>query len=398
MAYTLGKPRLLVVSTALHHPHRYRLHNFLPVLREYFNVYAVDIALMSYDLHGAIRVRDIVGRLARTTNRVKLDVVEGAPIITIRSILPFDLGVITTSTVIASRLVEKMRGYDIALASPFASCIPFLVRDLDVTWVYEDVDRFYEFYRNPFMRAIARSIEYSCILESSYVVAASPLLGLEDKALRDNGVEVIPNGINYEFIHGNAKPYSKARREDTIVYVGAIEAWTGLEDAVKAIGILAKRGVKARLLIVGDYNSSYGMRLKAMIHRLGLDNMVFMVGRKPYNEIPRILGMSTIGIILFKPSRLTRMAMPYKVLEYGAAGLPIIAYDTGIIGSLIRRHRAGLVVRPGDIVGVADAIEALLCDRSLRRELAFNADNMSRLYDVKVLARKEAELLLSLAS
>ncbi len=374
------------------------MHNFLPVLRKYFNVCAVDIALMSYDLQGTTSIGSLVRKLTRIEDRVKLDIIEDTPTITIRSILPFDLGVVTTSTVIASRIIEKIRGYDIALASPFASCIPFLIGNSDIVWVYEDVDRFYEFYKNPFMKAIAKSIEYSCIIESSYVIAASPLLGLEDKLLRGGSVEIVPNGIDYEFIHSNAKLYSKARRNDTIVYVGAIEEWTGLGDAVKAMSILARRGVKAKLLVVGDYSSSYGMKLKAMIHRLGLEDMVFMVGRKPYSEIPRILGTSTIGIILFKPSRLTRMAMPYKVLEYGAAELPIIAYDTGITGKLVRRHRAGLVIEPGDIVGVADAVESLLSDEGLRRELALNADNMAKLYDVRVLARREAELLLRLAS
>jgi glycosyltransferase involved in cell wall biosynthesis len=48
------------------------------------------------------------------------------------------------------------------------------------------------------------------------------------------------------------------------------------------------------------------------------------------------------------------------LLQSLGAGIPAIVYDIGGLGELIRRYEAGAVVEPGDVAGMAAALERLL--------------------------------------
>ena len=53
--------------------------------------------------------------------------------------------------------------------------------------------------------------------------------------------------------------------------------------------------------------------------------------------------------------------------------MPVVAYDVGGIAEPVRRFGAGRVVEPGDVAGLAAAIEELLADPSEARAGALRA-------------------------
>jgi glycosyltransferase involved in cell wall biosynthesis len=65
-------------------------------------------------------------------------------------------------------------------------------------------------------------------------------------------------------------------------------------------------------------------------------------------------------------------AVPSKLYEAMASGRPIVLVARGEAADVVREHRAGIVVEPGDIDGFAGAILALERDPELRRELGEN--------------------------
>lgn len=58
--------------------------------------------------------------------------------------------------------------------------------------------------------------------------------------------------------------------------------------------------------------------------------------------------------------------LPMVLAEAGAAGLPLISTDVAAIPGLVRDGETGLLVQPGDVDGLVDAIGDLLCNEDRR--------------------------------
>ena len=61
-----------------------------------------------------------------------------------------------------------------------------------------------------------------------------------------------------------------------------------------------------------------------------------------------------------------RLALPNKLFEYFAAGVPVVASDLPEMGRVVREHAAGETATPGDPGDVARAIHAVLADPGFR--------------------------------
>ena len=70
-------------------------------------------------------------------------------------------------------------------------------------------------------------------------------------------------------------------------------------------------------------------------------------------ETPAFMPVGTQGAV---------KAVTHRDLESLGAGIPSIVYDIGGLGETVGRYGAGAVVEPGDVEGMAAALERLLGD------------------------------------
>ncbi len=120
---------------------------------------------------------------------------------------------------------------------------------------------------------------------------------------------------------------------------------------------------QACVLIVGsDANRSHATRIRDRIQHHGLENHVFIMGSR--GDVSSILCACDIGVL----SSISE-GLPLALLEYGEAGLPTVATRTGQVPEVLDNGRAGLLVSPGEPVGLAEALLSLLRSSGLRREL-----------------------------
>ena len=76
--------------------------------------------------------------------------------------------------------------------------------------------------------------------------------------------------------------------------------------------------------------------------------------------------------------------MPIKLFEYMAFGLPVIGSDFGHIKEHINKDKCGLGVDPENPAAVAEAIEVLLKDEGIHRQMSQNGiDATMRKYNWK---------------
>lgn len=133
----------------------------------------------------------------------------------------------------------------------------------------------------------------------------------------------------------------------------------GLDDLVLAAARVVQSFPGARFDIVGD-GPERG-RLESMIRELGLAGSVALLPSRPFREVVH-------GFDVFVLSSRTE-GLPQTVLEAMAAGRPIVSTRVGGVGEAIRHGESGMLVPPGDVQAMSQAILALLADASLRRSI-----------------------------
>lgn len=94
--------------------------------------------------------------------------------------------------------------------------------------------------------------------------------------------------------------------------------------------------------------------------------------------------------VLVQPSY--REGMPMTILEAMAAGVPVVATRVGAAEDVIEQGVTGLLVRPGDVAGLSEAVRGLL-DDPVRREAISRAagEAVNRRFTVEVMAGRYAE-------
>ncbi len=120
-------------------------------------------------------------------------------------------------------------------------------------------------------------------------------------------------------------------------------------------------------VILGDGVSLESLRQE--IKRRGLTN-VDLKGRKPLEMMPQYFALADILLVQLKKAPIYRMTIPGKLQSYLACGRPIIAGLEGAGAEIIRQSGAGLVVEPGNVKALKEAILFLhSCSKETREEM-----------------------------
>ena len=150
-----------------------------------------------------------------------------------------------------------------------------------------------------------------------------------------------------------------------ILYLGAVMAHRGDEEIVRALADVGG----AHLVCLGAAGPHVGA-IRTEIQRLGLEGRVHLLPPVPSQEVVPFAGSAAIGVSLVQPASLSyRLALPNKLFQYMAAGLPVVASDFPDVRSVVEGSGAGVVVDPTDVDAVARALRELLGDPSRARAM-----------------------------
>jgi len=91
----------------------------------------------------------------------------------------------------------------------------------------------------------------------------------------------------------------------------------------------------------------------------------------PFDQVPRYLEESDIGVACFHSTPAESDALPVKMFEYMAVGLPVVVSDFAILRRIVEPAGCGLIVEPGpgNAQQIAAAIRRLVDDPDLRRRM-----------------------------
>jgi colanic acid/amylovoran biosynthesis glycosyltransferase len=172
-------------------------------------------------------------------------------------------------------------------------------------------------------------------------------------------------------VHCGVQPNSQPRREAGIdggagelrmVSVGRLNPVKGHAVLLQALAELQTRGVRGRLVIVGD--GPKRNRLQELARELGLGDSVLFAGAVGQDEIAAHYDAADVLVHASFAE-----GIPVVLMEAMAHRLPVVAASVMGVGELVRDGENGLLVRPGRPDELASAVERLAADPKLRQTM-----------------------------
>lgn len=225
----------------------------------------------------------------------------------------------------------------------------YISRKYNIKYIYDMQDEYssYASYRIPFVKWLDKK----AVIGSDIVTTVSDSLKNYVKTFRKKPTYAIQNGINLEpFKAGRKKLRKKLNLPDgkIIIYVGEISRFKGVDILMDSFDEVRKLVPNAYLLLSGPV-VDVDIKHEGVIYR-----------KFPLrHEVIKALRASDAAVLPNIRNRFSEYCFPYKLAEYMAAGIPIVATDIGD-ASLVLSGFSDLLCRPGDKYDMAAKISKAL--------------------------------------
>ncbi|HEY7888885.1 MAG TPA: glycosyltransferase family 4 protein [Steroidobacteraceae bacterium] len=217
---------------------------------------------------------------------------------------------------------------------------------------------FMKFYGEESSRLVQRVIRHT-LAHAALVIALSEEWRERLQTVSPTAcVEVVPNGVRLPEIPALRQPRG---REPSLLFVGDLIRAKGTYDLLHAFALVAGRFPHLKLTCAGGGDVD-------AIRRLAEEHDLQQRVACPGWLGPERLRAELAGAGVFALPSYAE-GMPMALLEAMSWGLPVIATPVGGVPQVIEHEVNGLLVGPGDIDGLATAIERLMGDAALRERL-----------------------------
>ncbi|HEX8743017.1 MAG TPA: glycosyltransferase [Thermoleophilaceae bacterium] len=240
----------------------------------------------------------------------------------------------------------------------------------------------------------AEALERFAYRNADRITAPTPGVARAIEAHPEFGgrVRLLPNAVDVERFDPEANP---PEPDGPVIYCGTVGLAQGVRTLLEAARDLEREGHDREFLIVGD--GAERSELETLASTWGLGNVRF-TGRVKHEQVPQMIESASMAVMLLRDVPLFADALPTKLLEYMAAGRPVVAAASGQVSELISSTGAGIACPPEDSRAVADAIRRLDSDPEAalemgRRGRRYVEENLSRVAMVDNLERELRSLL-----
>ena len=252
--------------------------------------------------------------------------------------------------------------------------------------------------KNPRLVRWSTWLEERCYRRARRIVVVTQGIRarLSERGFPSEKMAFIPNGSNTEIFRPQPEAALALRRElglegcFLVIYAGIHGIAQGLETVLEAAHRLV--GIPdVHLLLVGDGPAkSHLLQLK---EELRLTNVTMLQGQ-PREAIPAYLSAADVALVPLRKVELFKGALPSKMLDAWACGVPVILAVDGEAKEVLEKARAGSYVEPENPSQLSNAILRLRENPALCKEYGRNGrDFVARNYDRRKLAQSLEKLL-----
>jgi glycosyltransferase involved in cell wall biosynthesis len=158
--------------------------------------------------------------------------------------------------------------------------------------------------------------------------------------------------------------YGISDSDKVVIYMGTFFRFSGLDRLVSDFATIRAKHDNLKLLLVGD--GELRDRLEELVHESDLEDAVVFTGFIDYKELPRYMQMANVAVTPFIPSLVSDKALPWKVVQYVAANLPVVSTRLeGLMGLFPEGHGVTYV----EEIDLWDVVLDLLVDDERSRAM-----------------------------
>jgi glycosyltransferase involved in cell wall biosynthesis len=199
-----------------------------------------------------------------------------------------------------------------------------------------------------------------CVSEDLYRRCRERGVPARRLALIENGIDTVEfsRRLNAEEAR---KPFGVPSGRLLLGAVGRLSAEKGFDLLIRAVGQLVRGGLDVGLLIAGEGDER--ANLERLVEELGLRDRVRLLG---YCTDTRALYQALDVYVLSS----LREGLPNVLLEAMALEVPVVATRIAGVPRVVEDGVSGVLVEPGDVEGLAAAVEWLAASAELRAGMA----------------------------
>lgn len=180
-------------------------------------------------------------------------------------------------------------------------------------------------------------------------------------------IRVIPNGVHPHRFPVVEPPPSACPQ---VLYLGTLAPWQGVPFLIEAMrGVVAQR--PATLRIVASGRQEWRRACERLISKLGLTACIQVLPPVPPEAVPGLLAESHVCVapLTLTDRNVIQGCCPLKVLEYMAAGRPIVAARLPAVAEILSHEETALLYKPDKPRHLTAALVRVLDDPALARRL-----------------------------
>lgn len=181
----------------------------------------------------------------------------------------------------------------------------------------------------------------------------------------------IYHGIDIE-LFSNSNVNISPKPPYRILTVSRLTAKKGLPTVFRALGILRDKGISFQHTLIGDGEDR--KEILELVKSLKLGSNTRWLGAQTQDVVIEEYSNSDIFVIGSEIAASgDRDGIPNVCVESMAMGIPVVATRVSAIPELIENEKTGLLVEPGNPAEMAIAMERLLTDQKLRKDVIHSA-------------------------
>jgi glycosyltransferase involved in cell wall biosynthesis len=209
--------------------------------------------------------------------------------------------------------------------------------------------------------AFARYERHAC-RRFDGIIAATPSIRDKFTRIHPYAMDVNNYPLAGEF-DAQASWSDKARQ---VCYVGSISANRGVRELVQAAALLRSG---AQVALAGSFSEA---ALEDELRRWPGWESIARLAHQDRAGVRAVMANSMAGLVTLHPEPNYLEALPVKMFEYMAAGIPVIASDIPLWRGIVEASGCGVCVDPRDPSAIAAAIDQFVFNPALARAMGAN--------------------------
>jgi len=179
-----------------------------------------------------------------------------------------------------------------------------------------------------------------------------------------NNLVFVPNGVDLSEFDLSKK---LKRKRNTLLFAGRVEEYKGLKYLFSSIKSIKNKIKNIKLIVVGD--GSCLDEYKNLCKKLDIQKNVSFLGKLPHKKVIVEYQKSSVFVL---PSYTSSETFGIVLLEALACKTPVITTNIVGVADEIKKNNCGVVVKPKDSIGLANAVIKILDKPQLAKQMGEN--------------------------